>query len=154
MRAVTNVNGTTAETSSRVKPICGVLEDAEGFHHLPEGQCCRERHWMKLAADLPARLKAALMESQTVKARNHLRDAEALLHSEAPSYKPNTAKSRGTCEWGRWGRLSEDGPGHYNPDRSEGPWGRETSSLEWRCFLPRSLPTGSGKGLPKEKREG
>jgi hypothetical protein len=27
-------------------------------------------------------------------------------------------------EWGGWGRLSVDGPGHYNPDRSEGPWGR------------------------------
>jgi len=74
------------------------------------------------------------MESQTAKARNRSRDAEALLHSEASSYKPNTVKSRGTCEWDRWGRLSEDGPGHYNPDRSEGPWGRGTASLAWRCF--------------------
>ena len=24
-------------------------------------------------------------------------------------------------EWGGWGRLSEDGPGQHNPDRSEGP---------------------------------
>src|SRR6478735_275073 len=24
---------------------------------------------------------------------------------------------------GRMGRLSDDGPGHYNPDPSEGPWG-------------------------------
>jgi hypothetical protein len=32
-------------------------------------------------------------------------------------------KSRCACEWGGWGRLSEDGPGHYNPDLSEGPWG-------------------------------
>jgi hypothetical protein len=27
-------------------------------------------------------------------------------------------------EWGGWGRLSVDGPGQNNPDRSEGPWGR------------------------------
>lgn len=27
-------------------------------------------------------------------------------------------------EWGAWGRISEDGPGQHNPDRSEGPWGR------------------------------
>src|SRR5258708_33586249 len=27
-------------------------------------------------------------------------------------------------EWGGWGRLSDDGPGQHNPDRSEGPWGR------------------------------
>src|ERR1700675_1547672 len=32
-------------------------------------------------------------------------------------------KSRCACEWGGWGRLSDDGPGHYNPDPSEGPWG-------------------------------
>src|SRR4029079_6641093 len=32
-------------------------------------------------------------------------------------------KSRCACEWGGWGRLSDDGPGHYNPNPSEGPWG-------------------------------
>src|SRR6202521_3636186 len=35
-----------------------------------------------------------------------------------------TVKSRCAREWGGWGRLSDDGPGHYNPDPSEGPWGR------------------------------
>src|SRR6202521_2326480 len=35
-------------------------------------------------------------------------------------------KSRCAREWGGWGRLSDDGPGHYNPDPSEGPWGRWT----------------------------
>jgi hypothetical protein len=33
-------------------------------------------------------------------------------------------KSRCACEWGGWGRLSVDGPGQHNPDRSEGPWSR------------------------------
>jgi len=37
-----------------------------------------------------------------------------------------TAKSRCAGEWGGWGRLSVDGSGHYNPNRSEGPWGRAT----------------------------
>ena len=27
-----------------------------------------------------------------------------------------TVKSRCAREWGGWGRLSDDGPGHYNPD--------------------------------------
>ena len=35
-----------------------------------------------------------------------------------------TVKSGCAREWGGWGRLSADGPGQYNPDRSEGPWGR------------------------------
>src|SRR6516162_411881 len=33
------------------------------------------------------------------------------------------AKSRCAREWGGWGRLSVDGSGHYNPNRSEDPWG-------------------------------
>jgi hypothetical protein len=33
-------------------------------------------------------------------------------------------KSRCACEWGAWGRLSVDGSGQHNPNRSEGPWGR------------------------------
>src|SRR5262249_54853564 len=32
-------------------------------------------------------------------------------------------KSRCVCEWGGWGRLSDDGPGQHNPDPSEDPWG-------------------------------
>jgi len=43
------------------------------------------------------------------------------------------AKSSCACEWGGWGRLSEDGPGHYNPVRSEDPWGRAEEPLERRC---------------------
>jgi len=38
------------------------------------------------------------------------------------------AKSRCAREWGGWGRLSDDGPGQHNPDRSEGPWGRAGGS--------------------------
>ena len=34
------------------------------------------------------------------------------------------AKSSCACEWGAWDQLSDDGPGHYNPDRNEGPWGK------------------------------
>src|SRR5215471_31974 len=33
------------------------------------------------------------------------------------------AKSRCAYEWDGWGRLSDDGPGHYNPVPSEDPWG-------------------------------
>jgi predicted transposase YbfD/YdcC len=32
-------------------------------------------------------------------------------------------KSRCAREWGGWGRLSVDGSGHDNPNRSEDPWG-------------------------------
>jgi len=64
-------------------------------------------------------------------------------------------KSRCACEWGGWGRVSDDGPGHYNPDRSEGPWGRATEVARMavldraeNCDTERrkSAATGSTKG--------
>jgi hypothetical protein len=36
----------------------------------------------------------------------------------------------GACEWGGWGRLSDDGPGQNNPDLSEGPWGGGLPTLQ------------------------
>jgi hypothetical protein len=49
--------------------------------------------------------------------------------AKASRISRSAVKSRCACEWGGWGRLSDDGPGHYNPDPSEGPWGR------WRTHL-------------------
>jgi hypothetical protein len=43
--------------------------------------------------------------------------------AKASRISRRAVKSRCACERGGWGRLSDDGPGHYNPDRSEGPWG-------------------------------
>jgi hypothetical protein len=38
-------------------------------------------------------------------------------------------KSRCACEWDGWGRISDDGSGHYNPNLSEDPWGGGLISL-------------------------
>jgi hypothetical protein len=64
-------------------------------------------------------------------------------------------KSRCASEWGGWGRLSVDGPGHYNPAPSEGPWGGgllnpprrwiTESSARHRAGAP-NLATESTKG--------
>ena len=43
--------------------------------------------------------------------------------AKASRINRRAAKSRCACEWGGWGRLSDDGPGQNNPDPSEGPWG-------------------------------
>jgi hypothetical protein len=45
-----------------------------------------------------------------------------------------TVKSRCAREWGGWGRLSQDGSGQHNPDRSVGPWGRAVYPLARRCL--------------------
>ena len=94
-------------------------------------------------------------KEQQAKARNHSRVAGALPHGVGIAYKPCTAKSRCACEWGGWGRVSDDGSGHYNPDRSEGPWGRATEVARMavldraeNCDTERrkSAATGSTKG--------
>ena len=43
--------------------------------------------------------------------------------AKASRISRHAVKSRCAREWGGWGRLSDDGPGQYNPDPSEGPWG-------------------------------
>ena len=44
--------------------------------------------------------------------------------AKASRISRHAVKSRCACEWGGWGRLSDDGPGQNNPDPSEGPWGK------------------------------
>src|SRR5215472_3182107 len=53
--------------------------------------------------------------------------------AKASRISRQAVKSRCAREWGGWGRLSDDGPGHYNPDPSEGPWDRWEYSTAWRC---------------------
>ena len=43
--------------------------------------------------------------------------------AKASRISRHAVKSRCAHERDGWGRLSDDGPGHYNPDLSEGPWG-------------------------------
>src|ERR1700751_5341177 len=43
--------------------------------------------------------------------------------AKASRINRRAAKSRCACEWGGWGRLSDEGPGQKNPDPSKAPWG-------------------------------
>ena len=49
------------------------------------------------------------------------------------------------CEWGRWGRLSVDGPRQKNSVRSEGPWGRATEVARTEV-LRRATSPGTERG--------
>src|SRR6202011_1893017 len=61
-------------------------------------------------------------------------------------------KSRCAREWGGWGRLSDDGPGHYNPDPSEGPWGRWGIPPHGGAVIASTDPTLCGSMLKHEGR--
>ena len=56
-------------------------------------------------------------------------------------------KSGCACEWGGWGRLSVDGPGQHNPDRSEGPWGRAAEAARTEV-LQRAASSRHRTGIP------
>jgi hypothetical protein len=55
--------------------------------------------------------------------------------AKAPHISRWAVKLRCACERGAWGRVSDDGPGQHNLDRSEGPWGRWSISTSWRCII-------------------
>jgi hypothetical protein len=50
--------------------------------------------------------------------------------AKASRISRRAVKSRCARERGGWGRLSDDGSGHYNPDPSEGPWGGGLPNLQ------------------------
>src|SRR5260370_14330425 len=60
--------------------------------------------------------------------------------AKASRISRETVKSGCAREWGGWGRLSEDGPGQNNPDRSEGPWGRAAGSARTEVLISASIP--------------
>jgi hypothetical protein len=61
--------------------------------------------------------------------------------SEGSAYEPPGGEVALCRQVGRDGRLSEEGPGQHNPDRSEGPWGkaaRQWPLERWSTSAPRS----------------
>jgi hypothetical protein len=65
------------------------------------------------------------------------------MHSEGISYKPQCGEVGMCPQLGGWGRLSGDEPGQHNPVRSEDPWGRADSLLEW-ALKRTTAPTQCG----------
>jgi len=75
--------------------------------------------------------------------------------AKATGISRSAAKSGCACEWGGWGRLSEDGSGQNNPDRNEGPWGRAVTPLERRCSnAPRPSTQNEEQDALNEEHEG
>ena len=72
--------------------------------------------------------------------------------AKASRISRRAVKSRCACEWGGWGRLSDDGPGQNNPDPSEGPWGRWSIPPHGGAVIASTDPTLSGSTLKHEGR--
>ena len=102
----------------------GVVESAEPLQNgrrpassAKELGRCNRRTLRVIDDDMPGRnVPRKLGTTQVSPRRSRTAKASRITGS--------AGKSQRAPEWGGWGRVSEDGPGHYNPDRSEGPWGR------------------------------
>lgn len=64
------------------------------------------------------------------------------------------AKSCGASEWGGWGRVSEEGLGQHNPDRSEGPWGNARDRAHGSAGGAALLDTVRGIGARAKRMAG
>jgi hypothetical protein len=117
---------TGCSESERTAPKSATLEEPSPFHQ-GEGQRRRRRNWVYAADEIPG------VSEGDMSRRN---DRRKLGTTRGSPRRSRTAKalriSRGAMksqcahEWGGWGRLSVDGLGQHNPDRSEGPWGHRS----------------------------
>src|SRR5262249_29100254 len=72
--------------------------------------------------------------------------------AEAPRISRSAAKSRCAREWGAWGRISDDGSGQHNPNRSEDPWGQWSIPPHGGAVIASTDPTLGGSTLKHEGR--
>src|SRR5262250_2335155 len=72
--------------------------------------------------------------------------------AEASRISRRAVKSRGACERGGWGRLSDDGSGQHNLNRREGPWGRWSIPPHGGAVIASTDPTLGGSTLKHEGR--
>ena len=100
-----------------------------------EDQRRRRRNWVDAAGGLPGVFEDDMSRRNVERKLGTTRGSPRRTRTaKASRISCCAVKSRCACEWGGWGRLSDDGPGQHNPDRSEDPWGRATGSLARRCM--------------------
>jgi hypothetical protein len=101
--------------------------------------------WNKAVANLPGVVEDGMSGRKGSESVEALEGRlGAVCTAKASGISRKAVKSGCAREWGGWGRLSVDGPGQKNPDRSEGPWGRAAKAVRTRCFSAPRPPTQNG----------
>jgi hypothetical protein len=92
-----------------------------------EGQRCRRRNWVHAVGGISGVRERDMSRKNSQRKHGTTRGSPRPAGTAKAHRITSTAGKSGRArEWGGWGRLSVDGPGQNNPDRSEGPWGRAT----------------------------
>ena len=123
---------------------CGMVGSAEplGSRRRPVSA---SRDWTRSMTDLPGVREDGMSGRNGQRKRGTTRGSPRRSRTAKASRISRVAvKSRCACEWGGWGRLSDDGPGQHNPDLSEGPWGGGLPHPPWRCTIESSARHSAG----------
>ena len=113
-----------------------------------EGPRRRRRNWAYAVGGLPGVAEDGMPRRNRQRKHGTARGSPRRSRTAKASRITGSAgKSRRACERGGWGRVSDDGPGHYNPDRSEGPWGRAANAARTAVF-DRAEVRDSERGVP------
>ncbi len=108
--------------------------------NLGEGQRRRCRNWVQTTDGLPGVVEDGMSRRDEQRKHGTTRGSPRRERTaKALRISRKAAKSRCACEWGGWGRLSEEGPGQHNPDRSEDPRGRTARAVR-TVVLKRATP--------------
>ena len=117
-----HVNQGSPESIARAKRICGSFGSAEPLYS--RRRPCRHRCLELIDVELPGVVEDGMSgrngQRKPGTARGSPRRSRT---AKALRISRRAVKSQCACEGDGWGRLSDDRPGHYNPDSSEGPWG-------------------------------
>src|SRR4029077_18975567 len=108
---------------------CGNFGSAEPLRS--RRRPCRHRALEYIDVELPGVIEGGMpgrnVQRKPGTARGSPRRSRT---AKASRISHHAVKSRCARERDGWGRLSDDGPGHYNPDLSEGPWGGGLPTLQ------------------------
>jgi hypothetical protein len=117
------VNQNSLENRAPRETDCGNIGSAEPFGSWRRPMSTSV-HWTETTIELPGVREGGMSGRNERRKPGTTRGSPRRSRTaKASRISRRAVKSRCACEWDGWGRLSDDGPGHYNPDLSEDPWG-------------------------------
>jgi len=120
-----------------------------------EGQCRRRCFWTETMIELPEVIEGGMSGRNVQRKPGTARGSPRRSRTAKASRISRLAvKSRCAHEGDGWGRISDDGSGHYNPDLSEGPWGGGVITLHGGAQSSRWPDTERDNRRDHEAHEG
>ena len=122
-QAVAVANQRSRENRAPRETDCGIIGSAEPFGPWRRPMSTSV-FWTETMIELPEVREGGMSGRNEQRKPGTTRGSPRRSRTaKASRISRHAVKSRCAHEWDGWGRLSDDGPGHHNPDPSEDPWG-------------------------------